>query len=139
MYLRLRGEDYTVVTTEEVQERATRRHLTAQSKSEDPEVSTAAWRQLLDHIAQHPEGKLQTFQLVGQGGDKYRLTLVTFQAVTNWFNPALWPEGQMPKYVLIVPCTQHARLENIDDQGRWIETVLSEYCLLPMITLVLEN
>ena len=79
------------------------------------------------HLETNPDQKLQTFQMVGQGGDKYCLTLITFQVVVNWYNAREWPEGQMPRFILVVPCSQHARLENIDQNGRWVETVLGIY------------
>ena len=123
VYLRLRGESQVMVADEEVQARATRRHLTRLTKSADPAEADKALQELLAFVEANPEQKLQTFQMVSQGGDKYRLTLCTIQAIVGWFDPQMWPQGEMPRYVLLVPCKHHCQLENIDAQGKWIETV----------------
>ena len=52
-------------------------------------------------------------------GDKYRLTLIASIARKGWFEPGQRPEGQLLKFVLLVPCSQHTRLEDLDDQGRY--------------------
>ena len=123
IYTRLRGETKTMVTDEEVQDRSVRRKLTRKTKSSDAQEAQMSAAQLIEHLEARQNQKLQTFQMVSQGGDKYRLTLITIQAIVHWFDPDKFPRGEMPRYILLVPSKTHARLENIDDQGRWIQSV----------------
>ena len=52
--------------------------------------------------------------------EKMRTTFEAHQLVSNFFNPDEDPIGHVGKGALIVS-GQHARLDNIDDKGRWIE------------------
>ena len=55
-----------------------------------------------------------------------RVTFEAHQLVSNFFNPDEDPIGHVGKGVLIVP-GQHARLDNIDDNGRWVEDETFSY------------
>ena len=52
--------------------------------------------------------------------EKMRITFKAHQLASNFFNPGEDPIGHVSKGALIVP-GQHARLDKIDDKGRWIE------------------
>ena len=58
--------------------------------------------------------------------EKMRITFEAHQLVSNFFNPDEDPIGHVGKGVLIVP-GQHARLDNIDDNGRWVEDETFSY------------
>ena len=67
-----------------------------------------------------------TFQIAGKvcpGGDKYRITIIDFPAVQNWLSQTEDPNGFFLDAILIVPCTQHCRLEDITPDGKWARTV----------------
>ena len=57
-------------------------------------------------------------------GDKYRLTLIASIARSGWFEPGQRPQEHLLNFVLRVPCSQHTRLEDLDDQGRLNNTVV---------------
>ena len=76
-----------------------------------------------DWCNQHPDLELESHQRVTQGGDKHRLTVVTFQMVTGWFDPACEPKGRVPPIVLVVPSSLRCRLEDTDASGKWNKNV----------------
>ena len=53
-------------------------------------------------------------------GDKYRLTLVNISGVENWFKPGAELRPCKKMLILLVPCSSHCRLEDIDVDGRWV-------------------
>ncbi len=123
VYLKLRGEEKVFVSQAELEARATRRRLTHKLHVTPPALAKEAVEALHQHVEEHPEQTLQQFQLVSQGGgDKYRLTLITIQTIHGLLDPEATPRGQMPKQILIVPSQTHARLENIDQAGKWVQT-----------------
>ena len=130
VWLRLRGESKVMVTSDEVEARSTRRRLSRKTKDSEGLLANEALAKLIQHLHDNPDMKLQTSQMVSQGGDKYRLTLITFQAIQGWLDPDVWPYGEMPKHILLVPCKHHARLENIDQEGNWIESVFQNRNLI---------
>ncbi len=74
---------------------------------------------------------VQTRGVYSQGGDKYRLTLILFQSIEQWFNPGATPVGRAEvrsqkdqsqaslQGILIVYGSVHCRLEDLDDSGRF--------------------
>ena len=56
-------------------------------------------------------------------GDKYRLTLIASIARSGWFEPGQRPQEHLLNFVLRVPCSQHTRLEDLDDQGKYNKDV----------------
>ena len=127
VWLKLRGEEKICASREEIQRQYRRRSLarTVQSSTASPEAVAAAETALAEHLTEFPNQILEFGQTTTQGGDKYRLTVITIQAVKNWFNPDAQPVGEMPRQILIVPCQTHARLEHIDQNGCWAQTVPS--------------
>ena len=125
VWLKLRGEEKICASRDEIQQQIRRRSLArqVQSSTGSPEAQAAAETALAEHLAQFPRQILEFHQTTTQGGDKYRLTVITIQAVKNWFNPDAQPVGHMPRQILIVPCQTHARLEHIDQNGCWTQTV----------------
>ena len=78
------------------------------------------------------ERPVQTRGTYSSGGDKFRVTEIFFQSVESWFDPDAAPVGfaeirsqkdkEMPSLqgILIIHGTVHARLEDIDSEGRWV-------------------
>ncbi|CAE7266027.1 Bbs2 [Symbiodinium sp. CCMP2592] len=52
--------------------------------------------------------------------DRYRVTFEAMQLVSGFFDHEKTPEGHCMRGILIVP-GQHARLDNIDEHGKWKE------------------
>ena len=74
--------------------------------------------------ATQEDGPPEQIHFQGQsGGDKYRLTLIASIARSGWFEPGQKPCGHLLPFVLLVPCAQHTRLEDLDDQGRYNKEV----------------
>lgn len=71
-----------------------------------------------------------TLNLEAEGGsrrEKDRLTWIARQAIDGAFDPELSAKGELPKSkildsILIVPCTQPVRLEDIGADGKWLRT-----------------
>ena len=57
------------------------------------------------------------------GGDKYRLTLLVSIAREGWFQGGQPPKQHLLPFVLLVPCSQHTRLEDLDSRGRFNKEV----------------
>jgi hypothetical protein len=72
----------------------------------------------------------QTRGVYSAGGDKYRVTLILFQAVEHWFSQSATPRGfacirswnsALPDLqgILIIHGSVQCRLEDLDDSGRY--------------------
>ena len=57
------------------------------------------------------------------GGDKYRLTLLVSIAREGWFQGGQPPKQHLLPFVLLVPCTQHTRLEDLTSRGKFNKEV----------------
>jgi len=73
---------------------------------------------------------VQTRGVYESGGDKFRITLILFQSIENWFNEqqdpkgyacvnSLYNSGEQLMGILIVYGSTHCRLEDITDSGDW--------------------
>ena len=124
VWLKLRGEEEVVITRAEAEETTERRRLSRASQNPKSTLQerAEAIRELHARFEENPTHEKEIHQEVSQGGDKYRLTVTTFQAVHNWFSPEGEARGSLPDPVLIVPCKTHCRMENIDQDGRWIQS-----------------
>ena len=78
------------------------------------------------------EGMTQTRGAEVEGGDKYRITLEVQQDLYNFLNPDLEPVAKHGRPLLIL-IGKHARLSNIDDNGRFIRTEAFEFCGTPVL------
>jgi hypothetical protein len=76
---------------------------------------------------------VQTRGTYESGGDKFRITLIMFQSIENWFSEKEVPRGyaclrsasnsaDQLEGVLIVYGSAHCRLEDIDDSGNWLRS-----------------
>ena len=121
VWLKLRAEEKVMLAISDVQQSSLRRSLS--DKLGEPGLSPAdreqasaemqLWRQ------RNPDLQQESHHKISQGGDKHRLTLVTFQMVHSWFDPDCQPGGSIPASLLIVPCAKHCRLEDIGQDGKW--------------------
>ena len=78
------------------------------------------------------EGMTQTRGAEVEGGDKYRIMLEVQQDLFNYFVPDLEPVAKHGRPLLIL-IGKHARLSNIDDNGRFIRTEAFKSCGVPVL------
>jgi len=83
-------------------------------------------------MSQNIEGMSQTRGAEVEGGDKYRITLEVQQDLYNFLNPDLGPVAKHGRPLLIL-IGKHARLSNLDDDGRFIRTEQFEFCGTPVL------
>ena len=125
VWLKLRAEDRVMLAIPDVQQSSLRCSLS--DKSKQPGLSPADREQASAEMQlwcqRNPDLQQESHHKISQGGDKHRLTLVTFQMVHNWFDPDCEPRGSIPASLLIVPCAKHCRLEDIDQDGKWNKDV----------------
>ena len=127
VWLKLRGEEEQFLAQSEIQARNTRRRLSRKTQDSDAGVAQAALQDLIRFAEEHPDLTMQVNQQWSQGGDKYRLTVITFQVIRHWLKPGTKPVGETIKPILLVPCQYHCQLSNIDPAtGTWIQTVQQE-------------
>ena len=88
-----------------------------------PEAEMQVIQACIDKENQEGEAPEQIHFQGQSGGDKYRLTLIASIARSGWFEPGQKPKGHLLPFVLLVPCAQHTRLEDLDDQGRFNKEV----------------
>ena len=68
------------------------------------------------------EGQVKS--VYSSAGDKYRLTLINISGVENWFNPSESPKSVKKRSILLVPCSKHVRLSDMDlESGEWLRDV----------------
>ena len=117
VYAKARGEEKTCQNEAERQQRRNHQaHRRLRRKM--PDLAQALEDDPASKAAQH------LHQNTIQGGDKYRLTLITFASIRNWFRPDQSPVGEFPQFILVVPSKVHCRLEDIDPvSGNWTRTV----------------
>ena len=76
---------------------------------------------------------VQTRGTYESGGDKFRVTLILFQTIENWFSEVEVPKGYAAlrsdtnsadqlEGILIVYGSTHAKLEDMDDSGNWLRS-----------------
>ena len=112
VWLKLRGEEKVCQNSVERdvnRQRAVHRRL----RQKVPAVAAA-----LEGL--EPEQTQHLHQRISLGGDKYRLTLITFAVIQKWFQHDQSPVGVLPQYILIVPCSRHVRLEDVSPSGTWL-------------------
>ena len=127
VWLRLRGEEAQFLAQSEIEGRNTRRRLSRKTQDSDAGKAQAALQELIHFAQENPHLTLQVNQQWSQGGDKYRLTVITFQVIRHWLRPGTKPVGQALKPILLVPSQVHCQLANIDPvTGNWIQTVRVE-------------
>ena len=72
----------------------------------------------------HEQYKGQVEACYSSAGDKYRLTLINVSGVEHWFDPSLSPKPSKKRSILLVPCSRHCRVSDIDlESGQWIRDV----------------
>ena len=129
VWLKLRAEDKVMLSISDLQQSSLRRSLS--DKFGQPGLSPADREQASAEMQlwcqRNPNLQQESHHKISQGGDKHRLTLVTFQMVHSWFDPDCEPRGSIPGSLLIVPCAQHCRLEDIDQDGKWSKDVTSMF------------
>ena len=74
-----------------------------------------------------PEQTQHLHQRISMGGDKYRLTLITFAVIQKWFQHDQSPVGVLPQYILLVPCSRHVRLEDVSSSGTLLQDVMPRH------------
>ena len=77
-------------------------------------------------------GMTQSRGLEAPGADRYRITIELEQQLHNWCNPELEPVASHGKSLLVL-IGQHARLSNLDDEGRFIKTECFEFQGKPVV------
>ena len=82
--------------------------------------------QLVTTEDQKGGGRAHLTIMTDSATEKMRITFEAHQLVSNFFNPDDDPIGHVGKGALVVS-GQHARLDNIDDKGRWIEDESCNY------------
>ena len=127
LWLKLRGEDKVLVSEDERRGHEARKRLSKAFKKlerNDPE-----------QLKQFEEEKAKFFEdlsnQVGQieasyssAGDTYRVTLINFSAVENWFDPSRDPKSVKGKSILLVPSKWHCRVSDMDiENGVWLRDV----------------
>ena len=122
--LKLWQDGKQLVTSQEVELAAQHKKAARQLKSK-PDQRDQLQAQLLRQAQEHPDRTQDLRELVASGGDKHRYTLITFQTVSSWLNPAVSPEGDLPVPILVVYAEKHARLEDITPEGKWARQVNS--------------
>jgi hypothetical protein len=133
LWVKFQAEDKVILSTAEgAHARGTKKLKHLVKTSVDQDLRDQYRNSLLEHIQAGLDNQTQAAAMC-QGGDKYRLTLITFQTVHNWFNPNGTPRGEIPKSVLIVPCSIHAKLSDITPEGTWAREALksiNQTCVL---------
>ena len=72
----------------------------------------------------HPDEKQQVDQAYSSAGDKYRLTLINISAVEGWFDPTSAPTSAKKRSVLLVPCSRHCRVSDMNfEDDTWLRDV----------------
>ena len=60
-------------------------------------------------------------QIASSAGDKYRVTLINISGVEHWFDPSQAPKPSKKKSILLVPCTRHIKVRDINlDEREWL-------------------
>ena len=131
LWIKFRGEEKVLVTQEEIQKQQVRRQLSKKVR-QSPGLSHEH-SALRESLIQHAEELAsQTMAMAGkmcQGGDKYRITIIDFPAISKWLSQEE-PDSFYLKPVLIVPCTRHVRLDDIDAEGCFNKEAPAEAKLL---------
>ena len=69
---------------------------------------------------ENPHFKDQGASTYTTGGDKYRLTLVNISGVEHWWDSSKAPRPVKKKLVLLVHCSEHCKMQDIDENGDWV-------------------
>ena len=121
VWLKVRGEESLVYHASELAATATRKRQSkvykAASTDADRQQAAAA---MAEEAANNPAFKAQCTSSYTSGGDKYRLTLINISAVEQWFDSSSTPLPVKKRLVLLVPCSEHCKLQDIDKEGKWI-------------------
>ena len=116
--LKLWQDGKQLVTRQEVEWAANHKKAARKLKA-NPDQRDQLQAELLRQAQEHPDRAQELRELAAQGGDKHRYTLITFQTISSWLNPAVSPEGGLPDPNLVVYSDKRARLEDITPEGQW--------------------
>ena len=123
IWLRLSGQEGVILP--DFQLETNRRHRTLSRWLK--EASSDEERMVIqDFLAQAAKQEVMPEQVHFQGqsgGDKYRLTLLVSIGRSGWFQGGQTPQGHLLPFILLVPCSQHTRLEDLDSSGRYNKEV----------------
>ena len=101
-------------TAEETHPAAEEPHEKQLHEQEDPDDE---WKLAMPH-EKHEKAHLTTHRQ--EKADRFRVTFEAMQLVSGFFDHEKTPVGHCMRGILIVP-GQHARLDNIDEHGKWKE------------------
>ena len=117
LWVKLRGEERVFVSNEEKIGTEARKRLSRLFKMTDKNDSEAIaeyQREVDEFVGKYENNQEQVQAAYSSAGDKYRLTLINFSSVKNWFKPSEDPTSFKGKSILLVPCKWHCRVSDID-------------------------
>ena len=123
LWVRLSGQEGVLVPDCQLASISNRRKLSRYQRQAKTEAEKQLIQALVDHHVQNDKLPEQVHFQAQPGGDKYRLTLIASIAREKWFQPGQAPVGHLLPFVLLVPCSQHTRLEDLDSQGRFTREI----------------
>ena len=123
LWLRLSGQEGVVIPDTVLQKNTRSRRLARWAAQAKTDAEKQVIQACIDQDTEEGEAPEQIHFQGQSGGDKYRLTLIASIARSGWFEPGQKPKGHLLPFVLLVPCAQHTRLEDLDDQGRFNKEV----------------
>ncbi len=114
------GHQRCLLAEEEVQGATTRRRLRRKVTPLEPPVGQMS-QQVVEAIGDLPnEGQGQSRGRSTASQEKFRVTFEARQGVKDWFKVGERPTGVIFPSILVLPGV-HARLSNIDAEGKWIQ------------------
>ena len=124
LWIKLRGEEGQIVCeTECIQDQESRnveKWRQMANTAEQSQVAEVIRDQILGDMDDRPR---QLRGLFAQGGDKFRMTLITNMTLWGWFDPKCQKPTSRPcKYGLIWKCDVLCCLNDITDEDTWART-----------------
>jgi hypothetical protein len=123
VWLKLKGDEKIYISDREQLTAAQAKAIKKATKNADTqEEKDSALEEAGQHMDENPNAKAQTDASYSSAGDKYRMTKLTVSAVKHWFDLSCRPEPMKPKQVLVAPCKEPCRLNNISKEKTWVTT-----------------
>ena len=113
----MRGEEKVYVSNDEKLSTEARKRLSKlfkmTNKENEQEVAELN-KEVEEFYGEYENRQEQVKAAYSSAGDKYRITLINFSSVRNWFKPSEAPTSYKGKSILLVPCKWHCRVSDID-------------------------
>ena len=129
LWVKLRGEEKVYLHEDELDARRTKQMVERLRKKAQKTQSDGDKKEFEAELDKFmtDQKKEQVDQIYSKSGDKYRITLVNISAVKDWFKPSVSPQSDKRKSILLVPCTKHCRISDMDlTTDTWLRDVTYE-------------